>query len=78
MKCAISIIIAFGSVIGRVGPLETLILAVVGVTGYELNRNFVVAQGQDMFGTFLIFAFGGFLGLTFGIFTTIYEKKKKI
>lgn len=32
-----SMLIAFGAVIGKVGPLELLIIGVVGVFGYTLN-----------------------------------------
>ena len=32
-----SILIAFGGVLGRVGPLELLVMAIVGVFGYTLN-----------------------------------------
>jgi len=71
IKCALAIIIAFGAVIGRIGPLETLIMTVVGVIGYELNRNICINLGQDAFGTFSIFAFGGFLGLTLGVFMMV-------
>jgi hypothetical protein len=71
IKCALAIIIAFGAVIGRIGPLETLIVSIVGIIGYELNRNICIKLGQDAFGTFSIFAFGGFLGLTLGVFMMV-------
>lgn len=71
IKCALAIIIAFGGVIGRIGPLETLIMSIVGIIGYELNRSICVNIGQDIFGTFSIFAFGGFLGLTLGVFMMV-------
>jgi hypothetical protein len=70
IKCALAVIVAFGSIIGRVGPLECLILSVVGMFGYELNRNIVVDMGQDLFGSFSVFTFGGFLGVTSGILMT--------
>ena len=66
VKCGIAVIIAFGSVIGRVGPLECLIMTVVGTFGYEKNRTIVMTIGQDVFGSFTVFTFGGFLGLTLG------------
>ena len=70
-------ILAFGSVIGRVGPLECLIMTVFGIVTYELNRSIIANIGKDVFGTFTIFTFGGFLGLTFGIFMAIREKKMR-
>ena len=67
IKCAIALIVAFGSVIGRIGPLECLIMTVIGAFGYELNRCIIINIGQDLVGTFSIFTFGGYLGLVFGI-----------
>ena len=32
-----SILIAFGGVLGKVGPFELLIMSVIGVVGYTLN-----------------------------------------
>jgi hypothetical protein len=53
-------------------------MSVLGVITYELNRNFISKFGQDAFGTFSIFTFGGFLGLTYGIFLRIRERKKQV
>lgn len=53
-------------------------MSVLGVFAYELNRNFIAKFGQDVFGTFSIFTFGGFLGLTYGIFLRMRERKKKV
>jgi hypothetical protein len=69
-KCALALIIAFSSVMGRIGPLECLIMSVVGTLGYELNRSISINFGQDTFGTFSVFTFGGFLGITLGLFMT--------
>ena len=77
IKCALALIIAFGSVIGRVGPLECLIMSVFGIFIYELNRSIIANIGQDLFGTFSIFTFGGYMGLTFGIFMTFREKSRQ-
>jgi hypothetical protein len=35
--CVASVLIAFGAVLGRVGPLELLIMSLVQVFGYTLN-----------------------------------------
>jgi hypothetical protein len=34
VKCALALVVAFGSVIGRIGPLECLIMSTVGTMGY--------------------------------------------
>jgi hypothetical protein len=78
IKCAISLVVAFGSLIGRVGPLECLVLAVVGTAGYELNRSIVGGIGQDLFGSFTIFGFGGFMGVISGIIMRVRERRKFI
>jgi hypothetical protein len=78
IKCAISLIVAFASIIGRVGPLECLFLAVFGTAGYEVNRSLVGGLGQDLFGSFTIFSFGGFVGLACGILLRVGERKRFI
>lgn len=50
-------------------------MTLVGAFGYEKNRTIIMAVGQDVFGTFSIFTFGGFLGLTIGAVFAIREKK---
>lgn len=75
-KCAISLIVAFASVIGRVGRIQVLMMVVIGVCGFSLNQAVVNGIGQDLFGTFSVFAFGGFLGLVFGMLTTRREKQR--
>lgn len=32
-------LIAFGAVLGKVGPLELLVMVIVGVFGYTLNED---------------------------------------
>jgi ammonia channel protein AmtB len=76
LKCALSLAVAFSSVLGRVGHLECLLLVLFGTVGYELNRQIIQeSQGADAFGTFYIFTFGGFMGLTAGLLTLVREKK---
>lgn len=68
IKCALSVAVAFSAVLGRVGHLECLIVAVFGTVGFELNRQIIQQnQGIDTFGTFYIFTFGGFMGLALGL-----------
>ena len=67
IKCALSILVAFSSILGRAGPLECLIATLLGSMGFELNRQIISNLGQDSFGTFSIFTFGGFMGLALGV-----------
>ena len=72
IKCALSVSIAFSSLLGRAGHLECLIVSVFGVIGFELNRQVVQEnQGTDTFGTFYIFTFGGFMGLALGLLSML-------
>ncbi len=69
MKCALSVVIAFSSILGRAGQLECLFVSIIGVIGFELNRQIILERiGSDSFGTFYIFAFGGCMGLVLGLF----------
>jgi hypothetical protein len=75
IKCALSVAVAFSAVLGRVGHLECLLVAVFGVIGFELNRQIVQQnQGTDTFGTFYIFTFGGFMGLGLGLLSLVREQ----
>ena len=38
----VAMLIAFGSLLGRVGPLELLVMAMVGIIGYTLNESIVL------------------------------------
>lgn len=78
IKCGLSLIVAFASIIGRVGPLECLFLAVFGTAGYEVNRSLVGRMAQDLFGSFTIFSFGGFLGIMIGVLLRVGERKRFI
>lgn len=44
-------------------------MTVLGVCAYSLNQAIMNRVGQDLFGTFSVFTFGGFLGLVFGMLT---------
>lgn len=67
-RCALSIMAAFSCIIGRAGSLECLILSLIGMVGFELNRQIIANLGTDSFGTFSIFTFGGFMGLAVAYF----------
>lgn len=60
-----SVLIAFGAMIGRVGPLELLILGVVMSIGYSLNEYLIfdVIKVFDIGGSMGIHAFGAYCGL---------------
>jgi hypothetical protein len=76
IKCALSVSIAFSAILGRAGQLECLIVTALGIVGFELNRQIIQEnQGEDTFGTFYIFTFGGFMGLGLGLLSLIRERK---
>ena len=64
-----SILIAFGAPLGKCGPLELLILAIIGVVGYSLNESIIyeVLKVIDVGGSTGIHTFGAFLGMGFTI-----------
>lgn len=67
VKCSIAMVVAFSSIVGKVGPLEAFIMCVIGTFGYELNNKIIYRIGMDFGGTFGIFTFGGFMGFGIGI-----------
>ena len=69
-------VVAFSSILGRAGQLQCLIMCLFGTIGFELNRQLIQENiGADAFGTFYIFTFGGFMGLTMGIISYFRERK---
>jgi hypothetical protein len=56
--------IAFAAIGGRGGPLEALVIVVIGVVTYELNRQVLSLFSVNVGGTMTIFEFGGFYGTT--------------
>lgn len=65
-KCALAVMAAFSAILGRVGPLECLIVSAFGIFGYEFNRQLITVRINDSFGTLSIFTFGGFMALALG------------
>lgn len=63
--CVGSVLIAFGAMIGRVGPLELLLLGTVMSIGYSLNEAiiFEVIKVFDIGGSMGIHTFGAYCGL---------------
>lgn len=61
-----SVLISFGAVLGRVGPLELLIMGLVEIVAYTLNEVLVyeVIGIYDVGGSTAIHTFGAYFGLT--------------
>lgn len=61
-----SILISYGAVLGRIGPLELLIMGVVGVIAYTLNCQIIYSTlgVLDHGGSITIHTFGAYYGLT--------------
>ena len=73
-RCALAMMVAFSSVIGRAGYLEAFIMVFFGTIGYELNRQIIENYSNDSGGTSHIFVFGGFMGLMMGLLKRTREK----
>lgn len=67
LKCALSMIVAFSVLVGRIGPLEIFILSVLGTAAYELTRQVNIGANTLDIGSMKIFEFGGALGLGISI-----------
>lgn len=76
-KCSLALITAFSSVLGRAGNLECLIITIIGVVGFELNRQIISNLANDSFGTYGVFTFGGFMGLALGLFAKWREDRSE-
>jgi len=61
-----AVLISFGAVLGRVGPLELLIMGIVEVIGYTLNEQILYERVgiYDAGGSTAIHTFGAYFGLT--------------
>lgn len=61
-----AILIAFGGVLGKVGPLELIVMALIGIVGYTLNEKLVyeVLHTIDAGGSTAIHVFGAYFGLS--------------
>lgn len=65
-----TMLITFGVVIGRVNALQMLVIAIVGVFGYTLNKDIVYEQLKmfDAGGSTTIHSFGAYYGLMVSFF----------
>lgn len=77
LRVAISMLVVLATLIGRIGPLDTLIVGVSGTILYSLNiaLNTSIAKSRspdaninDVGGAVDIFLFGGVLGVVIGRF----------
>jgi ammonium transporter Rh len=60
------VLVAFGAVLGRVGPLELLVMSVVQVIGYTLDEIVIyrILGMYDAGGSTVIHLFGAYFGMT--------------
>ncbi|XP_051896368.1 ammonium transporter Rh type C-like 2 [Pristis pectinata] len=63
--CAASVLIAFGAVLGKVSPVQLLIMALFEVTLYAVNEYIILnlLGARDAGGSMVIHMFGGYFGL---------------
>lgn len=74
-----SILIAFGAVLGKVGPLELLVMSLFGIIGYTLNETIIytVVYAFDAGGSTAIHTFGAYFGLATSFILSQKVKPKK-
>ena len=75
-----AILIAFGAVLGKVGPLELFIMSLFGIIGYTLNESLVysVIGINDAGGSTAIHTYGAYFGLTVSLIISKVLKPQKI
>ena len=75
-----SMLIAFGGVLGKVGPFELLIMSMFGIVGYTLNEDIIynILKCFDAGGSMAIHTYGAYFGLTvsFILCKKLYVTKK--
>lgn len=74
-KMAMTMTIAFSAIVGRAGPLEILILVLIGGALYELNRQIIIQVNYDIGGSITIFMFGGILGTISALLLALTKQK---
>ena len=77
IKCATTNSIIFSAILGRAGPLEAVIISLLGTFGYELNRYVISVLGEDFGFSSQIFLFGGAAALMCGFLLSRAEKDEK-
>ena len=77
-KCALALNIIFAAVGGRAGPLEGVLIVIIGTIFYELNRQILTLFSVDHGGSMTIFEFGGVAGSIVSILLTLTTQKNII
>lgn len=77
-KMALTITIAFASVMGRAGPLEIMFFILIGGVLYELNRQIISNHMYDVGGSDTIFMFGGLMGTVVSVVLTLFKQKENV
>lgn len=74
-----AVLISFGSVLGRIGPFELLLMGLIEVIGYTLNRQLLYGQLGifDSGGSTAIHTFGAYFGLTVSLILGKVAKPKE-
>lgn len=74
--CVTCILVSFGGLLGKIGPLRLLIIALIGTIGYSLNQAIVVIalKAFDNGGSYTVHAFGAYYGLAISF---IFSRKCK-
>jgi hypothetical protein len=75
---ALTITIAFASVVGRAGPLEIMFFILIGGVLYELNRQIISNHMYDVGGSDTIFMFGGLMGTVVSVVLTLFKQKENV
>ena len=78
IACCISLVIAYGAIIGRVSNLQTLLFAIGGVFAYQFQnhlfwRFYLIDIGYSM----RVFGFGSTYGLVYSLFMGRYTEDDK-
>merc|ERR1719158_1745574 len=61
---AAAVLITFGALLGKVGPLHLIVIALIEIVVYAVNFNVVVKIGTlDVGGSLVIHMFGAYFGL---------------
>eukprot|EP00300_Choanocystis_sp_HF-7_P037057 c53045_g1_i1.p1 GENE.c53045_g1_i1~~c53045_g1_i1.p1 ORF type:complete len:506 (-),score=131.47 c53045_g1_i1:90-1496(-) len=75
---AATILISFGGVIGKISPLQLLVMAMIEMVFYTLNEMIMFRQfeGVDIGGSFVIHTFGAYFGLACSAMLTRPMKRR--
>lgn len=75
LKCGLSMSIIFAGIGGRGGPLEVVVIVIIGTIIYELNRQILTLFSVGVGGSTYIFEFGGFAGTMIAILLACTKHK---